>query len=139
MLLDNVPFDHRRCENTELYYSHVCMNDFLCCNSYIILLYILVTPKIALNCSSPTTVNQADYFACECKRTDGNPPADVTWFKDNTRIVTGKDVANLVLSNVDKDDSGTYRCVAKSHKKAKNETSFEFIVIRKYNRHSCTL
>ena len=75
---------------------------------------------------------QGDNFACECKGTDGNPPADVTWYKDNTQIVTGKEEAILSLSNVDKDDNGTYRCVANSDEKAKNETSFELIIIRKY-------
>ena len=45
---------------------------------------IRITPKISINCSNPTTVIQSDNFACECKGTDGNPPADVTWYKDNT-------------------------------------------------------
>ena len=93
---------------------------------------IIETPKISLNCSDPTTVNQSDYFACECKGTDGSPPADVTWYKDNTQIVTGKEKTILVFSNVDKDDSGTYRCEARTREKAKNETSIELIVIRKY-------
>ena len=77
---------------------------------------------------------RSDYFACECKGTDGNPPADVTWFKDNTQNVTGKEKAILSFPNVKKDDSGTYRCEAKSHDRAKNETSIELIVNCKYNR-----
>ena len=106
----------------------------------IIQLYILIltssyniseTPKISINCSSVTTVNQNDYFACECNGTDGNPPANVTWSKDSTQIVTAKEKAVLVFSNVDKDDNGTFRCEAKSHKNVKNETSMELIVIRK--------
>ena len=61
--------------------------------------------------------------------TDGNPPADVSWYKDNTQIVTGKEKAILVLSNVDKDDSETYRCEAKSGiEEAKSETSMDLIV-----------
>ena len=91
------------------------------------------TPKISISCSSVTTVNQGDYFACECNGTDGNPPANVTWYKDNTQIVTGKEKTILVLSIVDKNDNGTYRCKAKSHEKAKNETSMELIVFRKYS------
>ena len=75
---------------------------------------------------------EGDNFACECKGTDGNPPADVTWYKKNTQIVTEKEEAILSLSNVDKDDSGTYRCQTKSHEKANNETSIELIVICKY-------
>ena len=78
-------------------------------------------------------MNQSDYFACECKGTDGNPPADVTWYKDNTKIGdTGKEKAVLVRSNVSKDDNGTYRCEAKSYEGAKNETSVHLFVISKY-------
>ena len=76
---------------------------------------------------------QGDYFACKCKGTDGNPPADVAWYKNNTTIVTGKEKAILVLSNVDKNNSGTYRCVAKSGiEEAKNETEIELIENCKY-------
>ena len=81
-----------------------------------------------LNCSSPTTLTQGGYFACECKATDGNPPADVTWYKNNAKIVTGKEKAILSFPNVDKKDSGSYRCEAKSHEQAKNETFMELIV-----------
>ena len=78
---------------------------------------------------------KGDYFACECNGSDGNPPADVTWYKGNTQIGdTGKGKAILVRSDVDKDDSGTYRCEATSHEKAKNETIVELIVNCKYNR-----
>ena len=94
-----------------------------------------MTPIISVNCSSLTTVNQSDYFACECKGTDGNPPANVTWFKDNTlQTVTGKEEAILRFTDVDKDDSGTYRCEAKSHEEAKNETFMELIVNCEYKR-----
>ena len=82
-------------------------------------------------------MNQGDNFACECKETDGLPPANVTWYKSNTKIVTGKEKAILRFSNVDKDDNGTYRCEAKSHEKAKNETSIELIATSKYTLHSC--
>ena len=78
---------------------------------------------------------KGDNLACECKGRDGNPPADVTWYKDNTMIVTGKEKAILSLSNVDKDDNGTYRCEAKSHEQAKIETSVELIVNCKYDYH----
>ena len=73
-------------------------------------------------------MNQSDNFTCKCKGADGNPPADVTWYKDNTKIATGKEEAILSLSDVDKDDNGTYRCEARSHGRAKNETSVELIV-----------
>ena len=74
-------------------------------------------------------MNQGDYFSCECKGTDGDPPADVTWYKNNTKIgVTGKEKAILVRSDVDKDDSGTYKCKAKSHERTTNETSIDLFV-----------
>ena len=89
------------------------------------------TPRITATCSSVTTVNQGDYFACECEGTNGNPPADVTWYKDNTKIVTGKEKAILRFSYVEKDDSGMYRCEAKSGiEEAKNKTEIELIVIK---------
>ena len=77
-------------------------------------------------------MNQSDYFACECKGTNANLPPVVTWYKNSAQIVTGKEKAILVFSNVDKDDSGTYRCEARTREKAKNETSIELIVICKY-------
>ena len=91
---------------------------------------------IQVNCStcSSTTVIEGDYFACECKGADGNPPADVTWYnKDDEEIVTEKEKAILRFTNVYKDNSGTYRCEAKSHEKVKNETSIELIVTSKCN------
>ena len=77
-------------------------------------------------------MHQSDNFVCECKGTDGNPAADVTWYENDTMIATGKEKAILSLSNVDKDNSGTYRCEAKSSEKAKNETSIDVIVTGKY-------
>lgn len=88
---------------------------------------------ITINCSSPTTVTQGDYFACECKGTDGNPPANVTWYKEKRRIVTGNEESILRLSNVDEFDSGMCRCEAKSYEKAKNETTVKLVVNCKNN------
>ncbi|CAB3986171.1 contactin-3-like [Paramuricea clavata] len=87
-----------------------------------------VTPALTINCSSYITLRQSDYFACECKGQGGNPLANVTWYKGSVPIVTGKEIGILRLPNVDKDDNGTYRCEAKSHEKAKNETTIELIV-----------
>ena len=78
-------------------------------------------------------MNPGDFFACECKGTDGNPPANVTWYKNNTQIVTRKKKAILRFSNVKKDASGMYRCEAKSREKARNESSIELVVNGKYN------
>ena len=73
-------------------------------------------------------MNEGDYFARECNGKDGNPPADVTWYNRRRKIVTGKEKAILVLSNVDKNQTGTYSCEARSSESAKNETSIELIV-----------
>ena len=79
-------------------------------------------------------MNESDYFACECKGTDGNPPADVTWYNSSGPITTGKEKAILRFMNVTKDDCGNYTCVARSGiKAAKNETGFKLIVKCKYN------
>ena len=96
-------------------------------------MYFIETPTVTVNCESLTTVNQTDNFTCECKGIDGNPPADVTWYKDDRTIVTGKEQAMLLLRNVDKDDNGAYRCEVKSHERARNETTIELIVNCKYN------
>ena len=85
------------------------------------------------NCSSINTVNQGDYFACECNGTYGNPPAVVTWYKDNTQIVAGKEKAISRLTNVTRHDGGTYRCEARSEEKAKNITEIKLTVIGEYN------
>ena len=75
-----------------------------------------MTPAVTLGCSRPITVKEGDAVVCECKGEGGNPPADVTWFKDNTKIGrTGKEEQVLALSNVDGKDGGTYTCVAQSH------------------------
>ena len=88
---------------------------------------------ITVNCSSINTVNQGDYFVCECKGTYGNPPAVVTWYKDSSQIVTGKEKAILRLTNVTRHDGGTYRCEARSDEKAKNITEIEIRVIGEYD------
>ena len=98
---------------------------------------ISATPMITVNCSDPSTVHEGDNFTCECKGTDGYPPANVTWYKNNTKIGdTGIENATLSLSEVDKEDNGTYRCEAKSSEKTKNETFLDLIVTSKYNWYS---
>ena len=85
-------------------------------------------PNISIMCSNPSTVNQSDYFACKCRGLGGNPLAVITWFKENEKMGTGIEEAILRFPSVNKDHSGTYRCEAKSHEEAKNETSFRLIV-----------
>ena len=84
---------------------------------------------MTISCSSRTTVNEGDYFTCVCRGEGGNPPANVTWYKDGVQIgVTGKEKQTLTLRNVDGTDTGTYKCVAQSHINATNEISIEIIV-----------
>ena len=88
---------------------------------------------MTVNCSSLITLNASGYFACECKGKGGNPLADVTWYKGNEQKGdTGTEEAILRLTNVNKNDNGTYTCVAKSHEKAKNVAAIELLVNCKY-------
>jgi hypothetical protein len=77
---------------------------------------------------------KGDNITCVCKGEGGNPPANVTWYKAG-RIVseTGKEKQALVLSDVDKNNHGKYKCVAFSHKLAENETTIDLVVQCKLN------
>ena len=89
---------------------------------------ILDVPTVTVNCSSLITINEGDDVTCECKDEGGNPPADVTWFKDGKQIgEIGKKKKTITLSNVDKTASGRYKCVAQSHTLT-DERSIEIIV-----------
>ena len=91
---------------------------------------IAVTPKMKIECSKPTTINKGEDFTCVCRGEDGNPPASVTWFNEGGEKVskTEKEMATLALSNVDKNDSGKYKCKAFGDKLAQNETSIKLVV-----------
>ncbi|XP_046857380.1 uncharacterized protein LOC124450779 [Xenia sp. Carnegie-2017] len=90
--------------------------------------FIAVAPKISINCSSTTILNVSDYFSCECKGEDGNPPAVVTWYKASRRIISGEEMATLTIARVDRDDNGLYRCEAKGDEKAKAEKTVQIFV-----------
>ena len=61
-------------------------------------------------------VNVGDNITCLCKEKGGFPPANVTWYKDNTQIGDIKKGQNaLILNNVDRTYSGTYKCVGQNH------------------------
>ena len=71
---------------------------------------------MTFNCSSPITVYEGDDVTCVCRGHGGNPPADVTWYKNKRKISeTGKEGKTLTLNNVVRTASGTYKCVAQSH------------------------
>ncbi len=78
-------------------------------------------------------MNEGDIFTCVCRGDGGNPPADVTWFKDGVQIAgTGKEEQTLTLSNVSKTASGIYKCVAQSNTLT-DEESMGIIVNCKQN------
>ncbi|CAB4037301.1 hemicentin-1-like isoform X1 [Paramuricea clavata] len=78
--------------------------------------FIAKKPTVTVNCTSPTKLIEDDDFTCVCRGESGNPPANVTWYKDGVQIGgTAKEEHTLTLSNVDNTASGTYKCVAKSH------------------------
>ena len=88
---------------------------------------------VTVECSSSTTVNTSDSFTCACKGKGGKPPANVTWYIGNdVKSITGKEEKILHVFSAKRDDSGTYRCEAKSHEVAKNDTEIELIVNCKY-------
>ncbi len=72
---------------------------------------------MTLSCSpSPITVDEGGNFTCLCKGEGGNPPANVTWYKDNVHIgETGKKNQTLSLVDVNVTNSGTYKCEVRSH------------------------
>jgi hypothetical protein len=87
-----------------------------------------------LSCSSSITLYEGDDFTCVCRGEGGNPPANVTWYKDGVQIgETGKEEQTLTLSNVNGTDSGTYKCVSQSHINATDEKSIEIKLGSKYN------
>ena len=83
---------------------------------------------MTINCSDPTTVNENNDLTCECRDEEGNPQANLTWYKDGVQIDKtsyGKNI--LTLTNVTKQDSGRYTCKAQSYILT-DEESFEVIV-----------
>ena len=89
-------------------------------------------PIVTLSCSSRIIVNEGDNFTCICRGEGGNPPADVTWYKDGVQISgIGKENKTLTLSNVEKTASGIYKCVTQSYTLT-DEKSVEIIVHCKY-------
>ena len=85
-----------------------------------------------LNCASPVTLKKSENFTCLCKGEGGNPPANVTWYKDGDKFTdVGTERQTLKLLNVGETESGTYKCVATSYPHANytDEKSSQVIVI----------
>ena len=84
--------------------------------------------------SSPERVNEGDSVTCVCRGEGGNPPTNVTWYKDGVQIGgTGNEEQTLTLRNVNRADSGTYVCLTQSHINAMDEKSIKVIVNCKYD------
>jgi hypothetical protein len=75
-------------------------------------------------------MKKGDNITCVCKGKGGNPPAKVTWYKGGKKITeTREEEQALKLSNVGKNDSGKYKCLAFGHEElAKKNTTIELIV-----------
>ena len=94
--------------------------------------FILEQPiAVIINCPSPVKINESENLTCECRGECGNPPANVTWYKDGEQIGTGYETNILSLLDVNEEDSGTYKCVVQSYT-LKDEKSVKVIVYRKY-------
>jgi hypothetical protein len=97
--------------------------------------YISEKPTVTV-CSGPVILNEGDNFTCECQGLDGNPPANVTWYKDGKQIgKTGTEKQILTLTKVDETDSATYKCMAESYSNAmyRDEKSIRVDVKCKYD------
>lgn len=98
------------------------------------LLLISDKPIVSVDCPRLIMVNVGDNITCLCEGKGGFPPADVTWYKDDTQIGDIKKEQNtLTLKNIDRTDSGTYKCVGQSHT-LKDEKTVEPLF---YGRHLC--
>ena len=63
-----------------------------------------------------------------CRGEGGNPPANVTWYKDGVQFgETENEEKTLTLSNVNGTASGLYKCVARSHS-LMDERSIKIVV-----------
>ncbi|XP_028399323.1 uncharacterized protein LOC114522774 [Dendronephthya gigantea] len=94
--------------------------------------FIAEKPNVTLNCSSPVSLLKGDNFTCLCRGEGGNPPANVTWFKNGEKFTdVGTEMQTLNLLNVSREDDGTYMCEATSYPH-KNYTDKESIQVTVY-------
>ncbi|XP_028399290.1 hemicentin-1-like [Dendronephthya gigantea] len=97
-----------------------------------VVVFIAKKPNVTVNCSSLVTLNEGENFTCLCRGEGGNPPANVTWFKDGDKFSDVKtENQTLTLLNVGKANIGTYTCVATSYKSYTDEKKIQIIVILK--------
>ena len=87
-----------------------------------------------MNCSSRVKLNEGDNFTCLCRGEGGNPPANVTWFKDGVKLTdVGTENQTLNIWNAGRKDNRTYKCevTSYSHENYTDEESIEVIVFSK--------
>mgnify|MGYP002803380142 CR=1 FL=1 len=78
--------------------------------------FIAKKPTVNVNCTTHITLNKNDDVTCVCRGEGGNPPANVTWFKDGKQIAEmKKENQTLTLNIVDETTKGNYTCLAESH------------------------
>ena len=87
---------------------------------------------VTASCPSSVTKTEGDDLKCVCRGKDGNPPANVTWYKGGVRIgESGKEEQLLFLHDLNRTDGGKYKCIAQSHTLT-NEKSIDVFVYCKY-------
>ena len=88
-------------------------------------------PIAVANCSDTVNLNEGDDLTCLCGHTGGNPPPTAIWYKGDSVLETGYLKAYLVLKNVNNENTGTYKCVVKSHN-LQDDKIFKLVVQCKY-------
>ena len=69
-----------------------------------------------INCPRRITLDECENRTCVCTEQGGNPPANLTWYKDGKQIGKATYRENrLTLTSVTELDVGTYMCVAQSY------------------------
>ncbi|CAB4025521.1 junctional adhesion molecule B-like [Paramuricea clavata] len=112
LILENVTIQH----NGTYRFLVVAMGQIYTSEVTVFVAGKCLAPTVTINCSSIVRVNEGDGFACVCRGEGGNPPANVTWYKDGDPIGgTGNKEQTLTLRNVHGTDTGTYKCVAQIH------------------------
>lgn len=97
-------------------------------------------PKFDKDRESPITVPEGKSFELSAQ-VSGKPIPDIEWYKDDRLLVESKNIEisakdnqfKLIVVNVTKNDTGKYKCVAKS-KVGVAEKTFEVIVEGKLTR-----
>ena len=86
-------------------------------------------PTATLTCSNRVVLNEGEDFSCKCEAKGGNPPGNVTWYKNRRQFGNGDSM--LTLTGANKNDTANYVCVAQSYT-LKDETTVEVTVFCKY-------